>query len=146
MPASNDSCILSDVKQRHRPASSLTRQRYTKDTTPNTLPLDMLNTISSLVSSIALGASAPATDVVDAEPATAKHKILVMNADTGAGSAMVHQLLVGRFRKSFAQVWCTVSCASRSGMLMDLGARVLEMSGEPDIAKLEEWLRVCCWT
>lgn len=71
-----------------------------------------------------------------------RHNVLIVNADTTKGYAIAHELLIGRFRESFGQVWCAVKNASRSGMLFEMGGRVVQLTGESSRDEIMMYMKV----
>ena len=76
-----------------------------------------------------------------------QNSLIVFNADTIVGEAIVRELLDPSHRSHLGQqyhnVFATVRDISHSGDLMALGACLIEVGDSPDPNKLGQWMKMC---
>ena len=76
-----------------------------------------------------------------------QNSLIVFNADTIVGEAIVRELLDPSHRSHLGQqyhnVFATVRDISHSGDLMALGASLIEVGDSPDPNKLAQWMKMC---
>ena len=70
------------------------------------------------------------------------HSVFITNADIPKGDALAMELLRGKFKDSFHQVFCGVRKISRSGSLLEDGGRCIQLSSDPSRQDIVQHLRV----